>query len=93
MPSREALMHYFSCLCGFGTDSIKSVLEHVTPNFCFFAPCGICGTKCILVRLGHKTSVLYFSCSGGPSAVFIKSTLGHVMPNLCFCIQWDLCAM
>jgi hypothetical protein len=35
-PGRENLVHYFSCSCGLGTDSIKSVLGHVTPNFCFF---------------------------------------------------------
>jgi hypothetical protein len=43
-PGRENLVHYFSCSCGLGTDSIKSVLGHVTPNFCFFLhPVGSAG--------------------------------------------------
>jgi hypothetical protein len=46
-PGRETLMHYFSSLCVTGTDSTKSELGHVTPNF-YFAPGCICGSRSAL---------------------------------------------
>jgi hypothetical protein len=82
-------MHYFSCLSGPGTVSIKSAQGHITLNLCF-ASGGICGSRsAFLCDWVCETLTHYFSCSGGLGAVSIKSVLGHVTPNMCFCILWD----
>jgi hypothetical protein len=45
-------------------------------------------TKCILVRLGHKTSALYFSCLGGPIAVSIKANWDSLHRTCVFASSW-----
>jgi hypothetical protein len=73
-----------------GTDSTKSVLEHITPKMCFCCWWDLRVTECIPMLPGHETSTHYFSFSDGPSAVSIKSAPEHVTLNFYFCIRWDL---
>jgi hypothetical protein len=40
-PVHEIMMHYFSCLCGTGTKSIKSTSGHITLNLCFCIMCDV----------------------------------------------------
>jgi hypothetical protein len=51
-PGCETMAYYFSCSCGSGTDSRKSVPGDVTPNWCFLHSVG---------SVGH---VVHFGASG-----------------------------
>jgi hypothetical protein len=84
---REMSTHYFLILGGPGAVSIKSMLGHVTSNFCFCSLLDLQVSHCIPRSLGHEMSTNYFLCSGWPSAVSITSAPEHVTLNLCFCIR------
>jgi hypothetical protein len=77
----ETSMHYFSCFCRLGADSIKRASIHITPKLYFCIRWDLRVTYCIS---GCQTLMHYFSCLGGPDAVSIKSTMGHIALKLFF---------
>jgi hypothetical protein len=60
-PRRETLTHYSSCSGETNTDSIKSALRHITPNFYFLHPLGSVGHVVLFGASGPRNvDALFF---------------------------------